>query len=119
MQELLPVAKANAVAAAGFGVIMAVLNKTPFGQNTMVLLGVTILYVFVMNRWVTRVVPPMPSAQAKERKGSFKADKTPPKTSKWDVAKWTLKVMAVGVVAQMLVFTVVWMLLMFLLPTFF
>ncbi len=99
-------AKANAVAAAGFGAVMALMNRF-FSQYTYLLLGVTIVYVFVMNRWVTRVVPPPPAPR--ERKGSFKADKTPPKQRKWDVAKWTLKVMGVGMGVQVVVFALVWM----------
>lgn len=112
MRELMPVVKANALAAAGFSVVAAVVTRF-FGQNTYVLLAVTVGYVLLMNRWVARVLPPPPAP--KPRKGSFKPDKTPPNQKKWEAVRWTLKVAGTGVGVQMLVFTLVWSILALLL----
>lgn len=115
MQELLPVAKANALAAAGFAVIMALVNRF-IGQNTLVLMGITIAYVLIMNRWAPRVVPPPP--KPKERKGSFKPEKVPPGRQKWEMTRWTLKMIGVGMGVQMVVFAVIWSLLTLALQSF-
>lgn len=119
MQELLPVARANAVAAAGFGLIMALVNWFLPQNNTLVLLGITIAYVLIMNRWVTRVVPPPPQPRPRERKGSFKPEKNPPKPDRWAVVLWTLKVVGVGIAVQTVVFTTTWLLVLTVLRVIF
>lgn len=107
LRDYYPVIRANAIAAAVFAALLAVLYpfmlRLPASWQTPAILALTLAYVLLINRYLTKLVPPPPEL-ARKRKGSHKKEKG----RGWGITRWVATVMIVGVAVQMGVFMIVY-----------
>lgn len=102
VQELMPLVRINALAAAGLALIVGLLSPWLAGQASWVAIVLAVGYVLITQRWLAKPLTTPPWKQ--ERKGSFKK-KEP---SRKEMIQWTLKVTLAAIGTQILTFMVVY-----------